>query len=599
MVITRFVFLAAVLAICAADASAREIRVPAGGNLQAALDAARAGDTILLEAGATYVGNFRLPKHAGPGVITVRSATADRLLPPPGTRITPAHAPLLPKIRSGNTGAALSTAPGAAGWRLVCLEFQANERGRNDIITLGDGSEAQRSLDQVPRDIRLERVYVHGDPLHGQKRGVALNSADTAIVDSHIAEMKAIGQDSQAVGGWNGPGPFLLENNHLEAAGEVFMLGGSDPSIPDLVPSDVVLRGNRLTRPLRWRDPIVPAPTGVRALAAGAGRVRAGRLTYRIVAQRPAYDTVAVSVASDDVTLTLDAPGAVRLTWAAVPDATEYRVYRRAGETEEFWTVRATSFTDDGTQPGTAGTPPRHGTVWEVKNILELKNARRVRIERNLLEHNWAQAQSGVAVLFTTRNQNGRCRWCIVEDVVFEFNTVRGVGDGINILGRDDEKPSAQGHGFVIRHNRFLDIGSKWGGTGYFVYIQGEPRDVTIDHNTFVSADGAGIITVDGPPVAGFRFTNNLAVHLNYGVIGTNHAPGLSSIKRFFPDAVFSRNVIAGGDPSQYPPGNEFPTRVEFDRAFVDVREGNVTLTPQSKWSRGAADGGPLGARVP
>ena len=32
--------------------------------------------------------------------------------------------------------------------------------------------------------------------------------------------------------GWNGPGPFLIENNYLEAAGENIMFGGNDPSHP-------------------------------------------------------------------------------------------------------------------------------------------------------------------------------------------------------------------------------------------------------------------------------------------------------------------------------------------------------------------------------
>ena len=39
--------------------------VPAGGDLQAAINAAAPGDTIILEAGATYRGPFILPKKTG------------------------------------------------------------------------------------------------------------------------------------------------------------------------------------------------------------------------------------------------------------------------------------------------------------------------------------------------------------------------------------------------------------------------------------------------------------------------------------------------------------------------------------------------------
>src|SRR5262245_22832774 len=45
--------------------SGRMIRVPPGGDFQAALNAARLGDVIILQAGATYVGPFVLPKKEG------------------------------------------------------------------------------------------------------------------------------------------------------------------------------------------------------------------------------------------------------------------------------------------------------------------------------------------------------------------------------------------------------------------------------------------------------------------------------------------------------------------------------------------------------
>jgi len=41
------------------------IRVPAGGNLQAALNSAKPGDVIILQAGAKFQGNFTLPNTTG------------------------------------------------------------------------------------------------------------------------------------------------------------------------------------------------------------------------------------------------------------------------------------------------------------------------------------------------------------------------------------------------------------------------------------------------------------------------------------------------------------------------------------------------------
>jgi len=47
------------------EPSGRTIAVPSGGDLQAALDAARPGDIVSLEPGAVYRGPFTLPKKAG------------------------------------------------------------------------------------------------------------------------------------------------------------------------------------------------------------------------------------------------------------------------------------------------------------------------------------------------------------------------------------------------------------------------------------------------------------------------------------------------------------------------------------------------------
>jgi hypothetical protein len=62
-----------------------------------------------------------------------------------------------------------------------------------------------------------------------------------------------VGIEAQAIIGWNGPGPFHIINNYLEAAGENVMIGGADPGIPNLVPTDLEFRHNYLFKPLSWR----------------------------------------------------------------------------------------------------------------------------------------------------------------------------------------------------------------------------------------------------------------------------------------------------------------------------------------------------------
>ena len=229
------------------------ISVGPGGDLQAAINAARPGDTILLTPGAVYQGGLELPAKSGSDYITIRSATPDAYLPPDGVRITPDYAGLLPKIQGGVAGLpAIMTDLGAHHWRLQFLEL-IDYWPYGDILTLGDGSSAQSSLSVVAHDLIVDRVYIHGVPGQDQKRGIALNSASTTIKDSYISDIKLTNGDSQAIAGWNGPGPFTITNNYLEATGENFLLGGSDPAIYGLVPSDVVLRRNTIAKQPSWR----------------------------------------------------------------------------------------------------------------------------------------------------------------------------------------------------------------------------------------------------------------------------------------------------------------------------------------------------------
>jgi hypothetical protein len=484
------------LSVAIPTSTGTAIQVPAGGNLQAALNQARPGDRVLLDPGATYTGNFVLPVHGGDTPITLATAVDEAAVPGRGGRIGPEHANQLAKLRSPNASAVLRTAPGARHWRVELLEFLPNANPNGDVILLGDGGSGQRAESSVPGDLAIDRCYIHGDVNAGQKRGIALNSARTSITGSYLADFKFSGADSQAIAGWNGPGPFLIENNYLEASGEGFLLGGADPSIVGLVPSDVTFRKNTVSRPLSWRR------------------------------QR-----------------------------------------------------------------------------WQVKNLFELKNARRVLVEHNLFENNWSGAQSGFAIVITPRNQNGRAPWSTVEDVTFRANVVRNAGGGVNILGRDNEHPSGTIRGLRIEHSVFYGIdGSEWGGSGIFLQIGGGPEAVIVEHNTVIH--NGNIISAYGGTkerplgVRGFVFRDNLLRHNRYGVHGQDRAVGNDTLDAFFPGAVFLCNVIAGGRRSDYPDGNWFPSEAEFRAQFVSFDSADFRLREGSAFRGAGCDGTDLGANI-
>jgi hypothetical protein len=473
------------------SATGRTIAVGAGGNVQAALDRAQPGDVITLEAGASFAGPFTLPKKHGEGWVTVRTSAPDRELPAPGVRIDPSYARVMPKLEAAR-GTVIVTASGAHHYRFVGIEIRPKAGvALVNLVQLGTGEPV---VESIPSHFIFERCYLHGDPEKGTRRGIALNSRTSAVIDSYLSDFKHATVDTQAIGGWTGPGPFKIVNNYLEASGENVMFGGADPAVPRLVPSDIEIRNNRFSKPLAWK----------------------------------------------------------------------------------------------------IGEPEFRGPAWAVKNLFELKNARRVLVEGNVFERNWAQAQSGFAVQLTVRNEEGRAPWSVVEDVLFVSNVVREVGAGINVLGRDGNHPSEQTRRLRIANNLFEDVGGpRWTGPGTFVQILEGTAHVTIEHNTVLQR--GPIIFAEGTPHTGFIFRDNIVAHNTAGIAGTGTGTGTSTLDTFFPGAVVRRNVIVGGPAPRYPPDNFFPASLA-EVGFADPGAGRYRVSARSRHRQAATDGRDPGA---
>lgn len=467
----------------ATAADAHTINVRAGGDLQAALDAARFGDTVVLEAGATYAGVLRLPfKGAGTGTdadyITVRTSDLAGI-PAEGARVQPeTHARSMPKILAPDNGAAVATAPQAHHYRFVGVEF-APAANANYIYNLIDlGASDYTSLSQFPHHLIFDRCYVHSTGLNKARRGFALNSAETSVVNSYVSGFAGAGDETQAIAGWNGPGPFHVVNDYVEGACQNIMFGGADPSIPDLVPSDIEIRRNYLFKPAAW--------------------------------------------------------------------------FGRAS----------------------------------IKASIELKNARRVMIDGNVIE------SGGVIGPFviTVRNQNGKAPWSTIEDVEVTNNVVRHGGTGFSILGRDNEHPSRQARRIRIANNLLADAETANGDPSIFVKICCADS-VTVEHNT-VQQTG-NIVTSYGAPTTDFIFRNNIVQFNAYGF----YCEG--DVTACIPPQTFKGNVIADNAGAAerdaavqraIPLGNFF-ARTFDDLKFVDYARGDWRLSPQSHYRGRATDG--------
>jgi hypothetical protein len=254
-------------------APGKTITVPAGGDFQNALNNADCGDTITLQAGATFGGVFTFPQKPCDDAhwIIVRTSAPDSSLPAEGTRMTPCYAGVaslpsrpsypctspvnvLAKVLFTNqTGSGpVVFASGANHYRLIGLEV-TRMVGTPVVFNLIAPSSG------VPAsNIIIDRMWVHGTTHDETTRGVYLAGVTSAaVIDSYFTDFHCISvtgscTDSQAIsgGGGNYPaGPYAILNNFLEAAAQSILFGGGAATT---TPADIQIQQNHLYKPLIW-----------------------------------------------------------------------------------------------------------------------------------------------------------------------------------------------------------------------------------------------------------------------------------------------------------------------------------------------------------
>src|SRR5687767_1732995 len=119
-------------------------------------------------------------------------------------------------------------------------------------VSIGRGDETDTS--SLPISTVIDSCWIHADRALGGKRGIAANGRQLTLSNSIVEGFWEEFGESQAVCGWNGPGPFTIVNNFLEATGENVMFGGSDGKIQGVSPSNLLMVHNYLHKPDEWRS---------------------------------------------------------------------------------------------------------------------------------------------------------------------------------------------------------------------------------------------------------------------------------------------------------------------------------------------------------
>ncbi|MFL6375641.1 MAG: hypothetical protein ACJ73D_13320 [Pyrinomonadaceae bacterium] len=461
------------------SAGGRVIKVPPGGNVQAALEQATSGDVVELQAGAVYSGQISLPTKPLTDFVTIRSSRYSEL--PEGKRVSPADKDKMATIVAGMAGrAAIKAADGANHYRFIGIEFTASSVTFNyGVVVLGN---EEKRADRVPHDIEIDRSYIHPNGKTVSRRGIALNSAATTIKNSYIAGFGFPEEETQAICGWSGTRDAKILNNYVEGGAENIMFGGSDIDNAELIPMNIEIRGNHLNKPREW------------------------------------------------------------------------------------------------------------ATTATVKTLFEIKNAKNVTFAGNYLENNW----KGSAFRITVRNQDGGSPFSTIEDVVIRDNMIRGSGDGINILGKDDAHPSQTLRRLTIENNVFLDIvgaNNGFDGSGYFVQAS-DGESITIANNTVFNR--GNIATIYETMPRAFVMRDNIVGLGAYGVHAALDMKSDQARQMFSGNIFMNLNGVGDGDAA-IPVGNTV-VHGSGELRFADLPNGDYRIADNTKYRGKGADLAPLSA---
>jgi len=543
-----------VSSVAATPAPGATITIAAGDDLQSGLDRAHCGDTVQLQAGATFTGSFRLPALSCDDGhwIVIRTSAPDSALPPEGQRLTPCYAgvaslpgrPAYACDHPQNVLAQLVGAPasalilrsGANHYRLVGLEITrpAGIKGARILIDVEKGGTADH--------IVLDRSWLHGTIQDDTKGGFQLSGTHyVAIVDSYFSDFHCTSKtgsctEAHAVSGGTGDfadGLYKIEDNFLESSGQAILFGGGAATT---TPADITIRFNHFFKPWLWMR--------------GSTPYQGGDSDNPFIVRHH-----------------LELKNAVRVL---IENNLMENVWGGFNETGDAILLT-----------------PKNQHTKSGTNVCPLCAVTDVTIRYTHVFH-----ASGGIVIATDISGNGHGGGEAAAGTRFSIHDV--VLDDIN------RKYLGGGNLFVITNS----------------WSANPVNTITIDHITgFPDSDG-GIVSlgdrIPNPAMYGLVFTNSIVTTGRYpvrsvggGVVNCAHSgTPAQRLAACFTTYAFSNNALVAAPshypPSSFPPGNLFAVN-ENGVAFIQCEDGNggdYELLPESPFKNKGTDGRDLGADI-
>lgn len=525
-----------------------------GTNFQDVLDNdAALGDTIILQAGAEYRGNFVLPDYgAGTNYVTIRTSNLAGL-PPEGTRITNAYGSAMPKLVANSSAPAIEGEANSHHFTFIGIEITniGGSTVTQELILLGARSSGGNlPFVQHPHHIIFDRCWIHEatndtstpDSIETTAiRGFNLNATDVVIKESRIAGFRTYQPTPNGVEAShtillpNSALRVTIENNYLESwFCPIFMGGASGESANIATLSSVSFDTEAHTGSATFSSVanlsvgdlvafkttggLTPATNGAHPSEAVAFQV--GKVTdiSGSVVSFQSWGAFDGDIAGGNPLLQApDSPGQAQ--WNGYLDE-DINILKNEfilnfASTEEVWVATGGDpTTDPRATQSTPGTAP--------KGFVEIKMGRNVLIEGNTFD-GW---MNGIVV--TSRNQgnaltSGAFPWFGIFDLVIRNNWWKRMVNwdrifSITIGGpllQDNEYTSVRSGPFTFTNN-LVESGAE-----YVLASMISADDVTVTHNTWTGVEtpigGNGMIFAHSADSPNFTFKDNIVFHNENG----------------------------------------------------------------------------------
>jgi hypothetical protein len=518
------------------------------------LNSAQCGQTIQLQAGSTFSGNFTVPAKGCDANhwIIIRTSSPDSALPAEGQRMTPCYAGVssltgrpayscsnptnvLSKIQMSKGGdGPIQFANGANFYRFLGLEITRETGVKGNAILMS----TQGTVDHII----LDRSWLHGNPQDETRDAFSMvGGTYVAVVDSYFNDFHCISgtgtcTDAHVLSGGLGgtqDGPYKIQDNFLEASGESVMFGGGPAT---MTPTDIEVIGNHFWKPWQW----MPGSQGFVGGPDGHAFIVKNHMELK----------------------------------------NAVRVLVEANLMENVWG----GFSQTGF--GIILSPKNQHTK-SGNNVCPICQVTDVTIRYTQISHAGGGMQLATAISGSGHDGGSALageRWSI-HDVVM-----------------DDLSKQYTGGGGVF------EISNSW--------VKNPLNSLTINHITAFPDPGSHLMILGSvagnPSMYGFVFSNNLVLAARYPVwnaFGSKTSCGapdqpLPSISGCFSTYTFANNGLIA-TPSQFPPsswpaGNYFPN-TPGDVGFVNYNNGNggnYALVASSPYKNKGTDGKDLGADI-